>query len=168
MGMRPLDRKYRERLLKRQITDREFCRTIRCCHGRPHALRHRRTRYFWEALSNNDHRLDKEKMLHKFLLIGASALALVSSALAALPAVADDNDFFYLTQPNGKKIVFAPISIVAIWRPPQGVCKGETQIVTGPMSFCVSDQPEDVIKKLQDFPCVENPRTSAQTLRRCK
>jgi hypothetical protein len=87
------------------VTDREFCRTIRCCHGRPHALRHRRTRYFWEALSNNDHRLDKEKMLHKFLLIGASALALVSSALAALPAVADDNDFFYLTQPNGKKIV---------------------------------------------------------------
>jgi len=33
-------------------------------------------------------------MLHKFLLIGASALALASSALAALPAVADDNDFF--------------------------------------------------------------------------
>ena len=109
--------------------------------GRPlHALRHRRTRYFWEALSNNDHRLDKEKMLHKFLRISASALALASSALAALPAVADDNDFFYLTQPHGKKIVFAP-------------CKGETQIVTGPMSFCVSDQPEDVIKKLQDFPC---------------
>ena len=78
------------------------------------------------------------------------------------------HDFFYLTQPNGKKIIFAPISIVAIWRPPQGVCKGETQIVTGPMSFCVSDQPEDVIKKLQTFPCVENPRTSAQTLRRCK
>ena len=77
------------------------------------------------------------------------------SALAALPAVADDNDFFYLTQPNGKKIIFAPISIVAIWRPPQGVCRGETQIVTGPMSFCVSDQPEDVIKKLQTFPCVE-------------
>jgi hypothetical protein len=41
--------------------------------------------YFWEALSNNDHRLDREKMLHKFLLIGASALALASSALAALP-----------------------------------------------------------------------------------
>ena len=46
-------------------------------------------------------------MLHKFLLIGASALALASSALAALPAVADDNDFFYLTQPNGKKILSA-------------------------------------------------------------
>ena len=77
----------------------------------------------------------RREMLHKFWLIGASALALASSALAALPAVADDNDFFYLTQPNGKKIVFAPISIVAIWRPPQGVCKGETQLVTGPMSF---------------------------------
>ena len=38
MGMRPLDRKYWERLLKRQITDREFCRTIRCCHGRLHDL----------------------------------------------------------------------------------------------------------------------------------
>ena len=109
-------------------------------------------------------------MLHKFLLIGASALALASSALAAPPAVADDNDFFVLTQPNGKKIVIAPISIVAIWQPPQGVCKGETQIVTGPIfwNFCVIEQPEDVIKKLQDFPCVENPRTSAQTLRRCK
>jgi hypothetical protein len=95
-------------------------------------------------------------MLHKFLLIGASALALASSALAVLPAV-DDNDFFYLTQLNGKKIVFAPISIVAIWRPPQGVCKGETQIVTGPMSFCVSDQPEDVIKKLQDFSLCGKP-----------
>jgi hypothetical protein len=109
-------------------------------------------------------------MLHKFLLIGASALALASSALATLPAVADENDFFVLTQPNGKKIVIAPISIVAIWQPPQGVCKGATQIVTGPIfwNFCVIEQPEEVIKKLQDFPCVENPRTSAQTLRRCK
>jgi hypothetical protein len=58
----------------------------------------------------------EEKMLHKFLLIGASALALASSALATLPAVADENDFFVLTQPNGKKIVIAPISIVAIWQ----------------------------------------------------
>jgi len=74
-----------------------------CC-----AKAQRRTRYFWEVLSNNDHRLDREKMLHKFLLIGASALALASSALAAPPAAADDNDFFYLTQPNGKKIVFCP------------------------------------------------------------
>jgi hypothetical protein len=47
-------------------------------------------------------------MLHKFLLVGASALALASSALAALPAVAEDNDFFYLTQPNGKKNYFCP------------------------------------------------------------
>jgi hypothetical protein len=78
----------------------------------------------------------EEKMLHKFLLIGASALALASSALAALPAVADDNDFFVLTQPNGKKIIIAPISIVAIWQPPQGVCKGETQIV---WNFCLTE-----------------------------
>ena len=107
-------------------------------------------------------------MLHKFLLIGASALALASSALAALPAVADDNDYFVLTQPNGKKIVISPISIIAIALPSEGLCKGETLIVTGPAKFCVIEQPEDVIKKLRDFPCVENPRTSAQTLRRCK
>ena len=98
----------------------------------------------------------------------ASALALASSALAALPAVADDNDYFVLTQPNGKKIVISPISIIAIALPSEGLCKGETLIVTGPAKFCVIEQPEDVIKKLRDFPCVENPRTSAQTLRRCK
>jgi hypothetical protein len=126
------------------------------------------TRYFWETLSNNDHRLDRQKMLHKFLLIGASALALASWALAALPAVADDNDHFVLTQPNGKKIVISPISIVAIALPSEGLCKGQTLIVTGPVKFCVIEPPEDVIKKLHDFPCVENPRTSAQTLRRCK
>jgi hypothetical protein len=120
-----------------------------------------------QALSNNDHRLGREKMLHKFLLLGASALAL-SSALAALPAVADDNDYFVLTQPNGKKIIISPISIVAIALPSEGLCKGETLIVTGPAKFCVIEPPEDVIKKLRGFPCVENPRTSAQTLRRCK
>jgi hypothetical protein len=109
-----------------------------------------------------------ERMLHKFLLIGASALALASSALAALPAVADDNDDFVLTQPNGKKIILSPISIIAIALPSEGLCTGETLIVTGPAKFCVNEQPEDVIKKLRDFPCVENPRTSAQTLRRCK
>ena len=65
-------------------------------------------------------------MLHKFLLIGASALALASSALAALPAVADDNDYFVLTQPNGKKIIISPISIIAIALPSEGLCKGET------------------------------------------
>ena len=107
--------------------------------GRPlHALRHRRTRYFWEALSNNDHRLDKEKMLHKFLRISASALALASSALAALPAVADDNDFFYLTQPHGKKIVFAP-------------CKGETQIVTGPIGFVSATNQKYELKNCSIF-----------------
>jgi hypothetical protein len=65
-------------------------------------------------LNNNDDRLGREKILHKLLLLGASAIALASSALAALPAVADDNDYFVLTQPNGKKIVISPISIVAI------------------------------------------------------
>jgi hypothetical protein len=113
-------------------------------------------------------RVNREKMLHRFLLIGASALALASSALAALPAVADDNDFFILTQPHGRKIVIAPISIVAIWSPPQGVCKGNTQVVTGPKNFCVIEKVDDVIKKLRNFPCAENPRTSVQTLRRCK
>jgi hypothetical protein len=107
-------------------------------------------------------------MLRKFLLIGASALAFASLALAALPAVADDNDFLILTQPHGKKVFIAPFSIVAIWSPPQGVCKGETQIVTSSINFCVTEKLEDVIKKLQNFPCAENPRTSAQTLRRCK
>jgi hypothetical protein len=118
--------------------------------------------------SNNDHRLDREKMLHKFLFIGASALALSSSVLAPLPAVADDNDYFVLTQPNGKKIIISPISIVAIALPTEGLCKGETLIVTAPAKFCVIEHPEDVIRKLRDFPCVENPRTSAQTLLRCK
>jgi hypothetical protein len=107
-------------------------------------------------------------MLRKFLLIGASALALASSFLADLPAVADDNDFLILTQPNGRKLVIAPFSMIAIWSPPHGVCKGETQIVTSSMNFCVVEKTEDVIKKLQNFPCAENPRTSAQTLRRCK
>jgi hypothetical protein len=120
------------------------------------------------GLNNNDDRLGREKMLHKFLLLGASALALASSALAALPAVADDNDYFVLTQPNGKRIIISPISIVAIGLPSEGLCKGETLIVTGPAKFCVIESPEDVIKKLRDFPCVENPRTSAQTLLRCK
>jgi hypothetical protein len=58
--------------------------------------------------------------------------------------------------------------MIAIWSPPHGVCKGETQIVTSSMNFCVIEKTEDVIKKLQNFPCAENPRTSAQTLRRCK
>jgi hypothetical protein len=107
-------------------------------------------------------------MLRKFLLISASALALASSALAALPAVADDNDFFILTQPNGKRVLIAPFSIVAIWSPPEGVCRGETQIVTTSVNFCVIEKVEDVAKKLQNFPCMENPHTSAQTLRRCK
>jgi hypothetical protein len=107
-------------------------------------------------------------MLSKFLLIGASVLAFASSALAALPAVADNNDFLILTQPHGRKVLIAPFSIVAIWSPPQGVCKGETQIVTSSINFCVMEKMEDVIKKLKNFPCVENPHTSAQTLRRCK
>jgi len=112
--------------------------------------------------------LDRRKMLRKFLLISASVLALASSALATLPAVAADNDFLVLTQPNGRKVVIAPFSIVAIWSPPQGVCKGETQIVTSSINFCVIEKVEDVIAKLKNFPCVENPHTSAQTLRRCK
>jgi len=107
-------------------------------------------------------------MLHRFLLIGASTIALASSALTAPPALADDNDVLILTQPHGRKIVIAPISIVAIWSPPHGVCKGETQIVTSAMNFCVIERAEDVIKKLRNFPCAENPRTGAQTLRRCK
>jgi hypothetical protein len=107
-------------------------------------------------------------MPRKFLLIGVSALAFASSALVALPAVADENDFLILTQPNGRKLVIAPFSIVAIWSPPHGVCKGETQIVTSSMNFCVIEKIDDVIKKLQNFPCAENPHTSAQTLRRCK
>jgi hypothetical protein len=107
-------------------------------------------------------------MLHKFLLIGAGALALASSALAALPAVADDNDFFVLTEPNGTKIVVSPISIVAITVPFEGLCTGQTVIVTGPAKFCVNEKIGDVLKKLQNFSCVENPRTSDQTLRRCK
>jgi hypothetical protein len=107
-------------------------------------------------------------MLSKFLLIGASVLAFASSALAALPAVADNIDFLILTQPHGRKVLIAPFSIVAIWSPPQGVCKGETQIVTSSINFCVMEKMEDVIKKLKNIPCVENPHTSAQTLRRCK
>jgi hypothetical protein len=107
-------------------------------------------------------------MLRKFLLIGASTLAFASSVLAVRPAVADDNDFLILTQPNGRRLVIAPFSIVAIWSPPEGVCKGETQIVTSSMNFCVIEKIENVIKKLQNFPCAENPHTSAQTLRRCK
>jgi hypothetical protein len=107
-------------------------------------------------------------MQRKFLLISASALAFGSSALAVPPAVADDNNFLILTQPHGRKVFIAPFDIVAIWSPPYGVCKGETQIVTPPIKFCVIDKVEDVIKKLQNLPCVESPRTSAQTLRRCK
>ena len=106
-------------------------------------------------------------MLRRFLLISAGVLAF-ASALSALPGVADDTDFLILTQPNGREVVIAPFSIVAIWSPPQGVCKGETQIVTSSMNFCVIEKVGDVIKKLQNFPCAENPHTSAQTLRRCK
>ena len=108
-------------------------------------------------MNNNDHRLDREKMLHKLLLIGASALALASSAFAALPAVADDNDYFVLTQPNGKKIIISPISIIAIALPSEGLCKGETLIVTGPAKFCVIEQPEDVIKKTPRFSLCGKP-----------
>jgi hypothetical protein len=107
-------------------------------------------------------------MLRKFLLITVSALTFASSAIAAPRALADDNDFLILTQPHNKKLVIAPFSIVAIWSPPQGVCKGQTQIVTSSMNFCVVEKLEYVIKKLQNLPCVENPHTSAQTLRRCK
>lgn len=56
----------------------------------------------------------------------------------------------------------------AIWSPPQGVCKGETQIVTSSMNFCIIEKLQDGIKELQNLPCVENPRNTAQTLRRCK
>jgi len=113
------------------------------------------------------YRLERQKMLRRFLLISAGVLAF-ASALSALPGVADDTDFLILTQPNGRKVVIAPFSIVAIWSPPQGVCKGETQIVTSSINFCVIEKVEDVIAKLKNFPCVENPHTSAQTLRRCK
>jgi hypothetical protein len=107
-------------------------------------------------------------MLLKFLLISACVLAF-ASAVAAPPAVADDNDFLILTQPNGNKLVIAPFgNIIAIWAPPHGVCKGETQIVTFSINFCVVEKVEDVIKKLQNLPCVEDPHTSAQALRRCK
>jgi len=107
-------------------------------------------------------------MLRKFLPITASALMFALSVIAAPPASADDTDFLILTQPHGKKLLISPFSIVAIWSPPQGHCKGETQIVTSSINFCVIEKLEDVIKKLQKLPCVENPRTSAQTLRRCK
>ena len=75
---------------------------------------------------------------------------------------AEEDEFFYLTQPNGRKIVFAPISIVAFWRPPEGVCRGETQVITGPMSF---GTPFTVLVALTLFGVVLGPFAAAAALR---